>query len=135
MGISEAPVWLCDVCGFRWLKAGDVEPTHCASGKCRSRLWNAGPKLEDAEVAHRTIRSTTGVPGRRAQRVVSPAKLERRVRAEKNRETVKAAVAGLAGVSDNFTRLAEGLAAPRGRCPHDYMNRLQCPKCNPEGAK
>jgi hypothetical protein len=33
--------WVCEVCGFAWLKS-DVVPSHCASSKCRSRQWNRG---------------------------------------------------------------------------------------------
>ena len=42
MGVSSAPVWVCDVCGYKWLKvAGRKPPAHCPSRQCQSRKWNA----------------------------------------------------------------------------------------------
>ena len=32
--------WVCNKCGFAWLVKNDAPPSHCASSKCRSRVWN-----------------------------------------------------------------------------------------------
>lgn len=42
MGNESVKVWVCDVCGHRWI-AGELVPTHCASSKCRSRKWDSDP--------------------------------------------------------------------------------------------
>ena len=34
--------WVCEVCGWAWLKTGEEAPANCASNKCRSRRWNGG---------------------------------------------------------------------------------------------
>jgi hypothetical protein len=44
MGKSIRDVWVCDECGFVWLKRDDMVPVTCASQKCRSRKWNVSAR-------------------------------------------------------------------------------------------
>lgn len=49
MGYESVKVWVCDVCGHRWI-AGELVPTHCASSKCRSRKWDNTPSEPTIDV-------------------------------------------------------------------------------------
>jgi hypothetical protein len=40
MAIEWRRCWVCEVCGFVWLKTGEQPPAQCASKLCRSRRWN-----------------------------------------------------------------------------------------------
>jgi len=44
MGEGLREVWVCQICGYEWLKSrqrhSGERPKRCASGKCRSSLWD-----------------------------------------------------------------------------------------------
>jgi len=42
MSILTGEILACDICGHRWLRAGDHLPGRCPSRKCRSALWHHG---------------------------------------------------------------------------------------------
>ena len=45
MAEGVKPVWICDLCGYIWLK-GYKYPYQCIQDKCRSRRWNDGQGLK-----------------------------------------------------------------------------------------
>jgi rubrerythrin len=54
VAIIQAQVYVCDVCGHRWLPEREGLPKQCPSRKCRSAMWNGAkqrgrPKKETME--------------------------------------------------------------------------------------
>ena len=49
MGMTTVNAWVCDVCGYLWLKVAGRVPTNCASKGCRSRRWNSSGVAQTVE--------------------------------------------------------------------------------------
>jgi hypothetical protein len=47
--------WLCDVCGYIWLRT-EVIPTHCPNRDCRSRRWNAARTENERHPSEKSVR-------------------------------------------------------------------------------
>lgn len=56
MGEDTVKAWVCDVCGYVWLKVAGRHPEQCASKACRSRKWNSGAVVQRSE--HRPHKPT-----------------------------------------------------------------------------
>ena len=44
MGVTEVKAWVCDECGYLWIKIAGRNPLRCPS--CRTRSWNRGTKTQ-----------------------------------------------------------------------------------------
>jgi hypothetical protein len=152
--------WVCELCGFAWIKSSETPPAQCVSGRCRSRKWNASGKQGADPVEMKTGAATTP-PSKIAPAlvevmppaapvptlpVVPASQLPVPVPRSRQPRTVRRQVSPVrpdqsktvAPRSDEmpakFIQLAAMLEHPHKvgeQCAHGWASWFQCPTCNP----
>jgi hypothetical protein len=142
MSTVSQEIWHCDICGFEWVKNPEIIPEQCPSRKCRSRKWNInGGKIngeygakEKAPVARRDE------AGDSQGRVESGNKGGNKAgtgNTARSRSEFGGASVGSKTTVGRENKVGEVIAPFRGsgKCPHEYVNWMVCPDCNPKVAK
>lgn len=114
---------LYEDCGYQWMSR--IEPEKCPH--CKRRGWQKG------ESTNGRPRTTPRPPIEKVQPRLAVKSMrepivKKKITPEASRSPARTAIPR---VEVKREKLQQNMGRPTGKCPHDYMNWLLCPTCNP----